>query len=114
MRKIIEARLFSKALDALLKRKQLIKNDYDDLKKELVINPERGDLIPGTGGVRKIRMKSASKGKRGGFRACYYYLVQDEEIYLLLLYAKNEQENLTMDEKKDLKLFIHELRGAKK
>jgi len=111
-RKIIEVKSFSKSVDSLLKRKQLLKDDYDAFKKELTNNPEKGDVIVGTGGVRKIRIKSASKGKSGGFRICYYYLTQDEEIYLLLLYAKNEKENLTMDEKKDLKFFVNELRGT--
>lgn len=113
MRKVIEVRLFSRSLEALLKKKQLIKEDYDSFKRELTANPGKGDVIAGTGGVRKIRMKSASKGKRGGFRVCYYYLVHDEEIYLLLLYAKNEKEDLTMDEKRDLKLLVGELKGVK-
>lgn len=112
-RKIIEAKLFSRSLDALLKRKQIIFQDYDLFKKELIMNPEKGAIVAGTGGTRKIRMKSASKGKRGGIRICYYYLVQDEEIYLLVLYAKNEKEDLSMDEKKDLKLLVNELKGIK-
>jgi len=68
-------------------------------------------MIPGTGGVRKTRLKSASKGKRGGFRVCYYFHdVGSGELYLIALYAKNEQENLTSDEKKELKAFANTIK----
>lgn len=112
IRSIIETKNFSKALDSFLKKRQLLQSDYKEFKKELSANPERGDLIIGTGGVRKIRLKSSSKGKSGGFRVCYYYLHQDEEIYLMLIYGKNEQENLTTEEKKSLKAFVNVIKGT--
>lgn len=105
-RLIIETRPFSKSLDGFLKKRQLLHGDYAEFKKELSLNPEMGDLVIGTSGVRKVRLKSASKGKSGGFRVCYYYLHHDEEIYLLMMYGKSEQENLTMEEKKNLKVFV--------
>ena len=109
-RVIIETKNFSKSVEGFLKKRQLLHSDYTDFRKELSLNPEIGELIVGTGGVRKIRLKSASRGKSGGFRVCYYYLHQDEEIYLLLIYGKNEQENLTMDEKKNLKALINSIK----
>jgi len=109
-RVIIETRKFSKSVDGFLKKRQLLYNDYTDFRKELSLNPEIGELIVGTGGVRKIRLKSASRGKSAGFRVCYYYLHQEEEIYLLLIYGKNEQENLMMDEKKNLKTLINSIK----
>lgn len=62
-----------------------------------------GSIIPGTGGVRKTRLKSASKGKRGGFRVCYFDHTEKEELFLMVIYPKNEQENLSAEEKKQLK-----------
>lgn len=114
IRKIIETKKFSKSLDDLLKKRSLLKRDFDVLKKELAINPEAGVPIVGTGGVRKIRLKSASGGKSGGFRICYYYFVQDEAIYLLLIYGKNEQESLTMVEKNALRILVSFLKGEDK
>ncbi len=77
--------------------------DYDEFTEELAKNPEIGDVIPGTSGVRKVRLKSASKGKRGGFRVCYFYLQAKERIYLFYIFGKNEQENITEEEKKVLR-----------
>ncbi len=87
--------------------------DYENLKKELSDSPECGDVITGTGGVRKIRLKSASRGKSGGFRVCYYYLTQDREIFLIDIYAKNEKENLTIEDKKSFREIIDMIKGLK-
>jgi len=65
------------------KERQLLQQDLKDLKNELAKNPELGDLIVGTGGVRKVRLKSATGGKRGGFRLCYYLLTNRGWLYLL-------------------------------
>jgi hypothetical protein len=67
----------------------------------LAENPEMGDVIQGTGGVRKTRLKSASKGKRGGFRVCYYFHhVKTGTLYLMTIYPKNEKDDISSDEKK--------------
>ena len=100
---IIEAKNFTKNIDDLLANKRLLLEDFDALKRSLVQNPEEGDLITGTGGIRKTRLKSSSKGKSGGFRVCYFDDKDAEELFLILIYPKNEQENLTSDEKKALK-----------
>ena len=81
----------------------LLQEDYDLLKRELAENPEKGDLLTGTGGVRKVRLKSSSKGKSGGFRVCHFYYVLGEAVYLLFVFQKNEQENLSTSQKKALK-----------
>jgi len=63
-------------------------------------NPEAGDIIPGTGGVRKLRWGRAGSGKRGGARVIYFYGQVDRPVYLLLAYAKAKAEDMTADEKR--------------
>lgn len=65
-------------------------------------NPESGDLIPGTGGVRKLRWGRAGTGKRGGARVIYFYHHVDAPIYMLLAYAKAASTDLTPDQKRQV------------
>ncbi len=109
-RKINRTKYFSRALNSLLKKRQILEEDFDDFQEELARNPEMGDIIPGTNGVRKVRLKSASRGKSGGSRVCYYDVTSRNEIYLLLIYAKNQQEDITAEDKKDFKELVNELR----
>ncbi len=112
-RKIIQTREFSKEIDTFIKKRSLLIEDFKDFEKQLAENPKIGDLIMGTGGVRKVRLKSASGGKSGGFRICYYFVVHIDYIYLLWIYPKNEQENLTAEEKSTLKSIVTVLKGKK-
>jgi hypothetical protein len=110
-RKIIEPRVFARKLDDLIADRRILKEDLEVLKKELIKDPESGDIIPGTGGVRKIRLKSATKGKRGGFRVCYFDDSRREELFLLKIYGKNEKEDLSAAEKKSLREFTEMVKG---
>ena len=67
-----------------------------------------GNLMPGTGGFRKVRRENArrGKGKRGGLKVIYYYLMADHQIWFFTLYTKNEVADLTAEEKKVLKRAI--------
>jgi hypothetical protein len=76
-----------------------------ELKQELARNPEKGDLLRGTGGFRKVRMRLPGRGKSGGARVIYYYLSADGVVYLVSIYAKNVQESLTAKQTKKLKEF---------
>ena len=67
---------------------------YRKLQNQLVRAPESGDLVPRSGGLRKIRWQAAGRGKRGGLRVIYYLQSRDR-IYLLFAYPKNAQDNLT-------------------
>jgi len=67
------------------------------LKGDLLKNPEVGDIIKETSGLRKIRIPIDGKGKRGGARVIYYYLIKNETIYLLFLYKKNTQEDISQE-----------------
>ena len=111
---IIETRDFIKILNLLLKRRKLLDEDYIDFKKKLVGCPDSGDTISGTGGIRKIRLKSPSGGKSGGFRICYYYILNRDKIYLLYIYPKNEQEDLSIEDKKILKQAVTILKEVNK
>ena len=74
-------------------------------------NPEAGDVIPETGGVRKIRWVKAGTGKRGGARVIYFYHDTDRPLYLLMVYAKARKENLTPDEKRTVRKLAALLKG---
>lgn len=107
-RKVLETSGFSRKIKDLVKSYRLKLEDFNTFKSVLAENPEMGAVITGTGGVRKTRLKSASKGKSGGFRVCYYFHdMGTGEIYLLDLYAKNEQEDLAPNEKNELKAFAN-------
>ncbi|QOL24924.1 type II toxin-antitoxin system RelE/ParE family toxin [Thalassotalea sp. LPB0316] len=81
-------------------------DEYRAFQQELLINPLQGDVIQGTGGLRKIRVAAKGKGKRGGARIIYYYFVQYRRFYLLTVYAKNEMADLTASQKAQLKDFM--------
>jgi len=85
----VETRLFTK-----LVQEYLSDDEYAALQQSLVVNPEAGDVIPGSGGVRKVRWAIAGKGKSGGVRVIYYFKRQDDEIWLLTIYSKNEVESI--------------------
>jgi len=89
--------------------RKLIPDDaYRELQQELIFNPAAGDLIKGSGGLRKIRWQSASGGKRGGIRVIYYWYVADHEIFLLLAYGKKEKTDLSAKEIKILRTLVEE------
>jgi hypothetical protein len=81
---------------------------YRALQQELARKPEAGDLIPGTGGFRKVRWSDTrrGKGRRGGLRVIYYHFAAEHQIWLMTLYSKNEAADLTASEKRMLKAAI--------
>lgn len=85
----IETKLFTRLVDSYLSEEE-----FAGLQAFLMISPEAGDLIPGSGGVRKLRWRVAGRGKRGGIRVIYYLRSRQGEIWLLTLYAKNVAENI--------------------
>ena len=82
----------------------------DSAREELVAylgaNPEAGEIIPETGGVRKIRWALAGRGKRGGARVIYYYHDERLPVFLLAAYGKYEKANLTMADRNAMKRLI--------
>ncbi|TWH76888.1 hypothetical protein LX59_00933 [Azomonas agilis] len=86
----------------------LTDDKYRQLQKMLLKNPEAGDLMPRTGGFRKLRWADGrrGKGKRGGLRVIYYWLLGDGQFWMFAIYDKNELENLTSEQEKQLKQAI--------
>lgn len=86
------------------RRRDLLSDDEFKAFQELLIEaPETGAIITGTGGFRKIRWSRPGMGKRGGVRVIYYYVTSEGRIYLALVYPKNEQDELSQEQKKALK-----------
>lgn len=85
----IEAIAFTKSI-----YKYLSEDEYLGLQAYLLEYPEAGKVVPGSGGVRKVRWAISGKGKSSGVRVIYYFKRQQDEIWLLTIYSKNEVENI--------------------
>lgn len=81
---------------------------YQTVQQALLAKPEAGALIPGTGGLRKLRWPDfrRGKGRRGGLRIVYLYLPRDSEIWLFTLYGKDEADDLTPEQRRTFKRAI--------
>lgn len=88
-----ESAAFTKAVQQILREE-----DYFELQDQLMITPDAGDLIPGSKGLRKIRVASGGKGKRSGSRVIYYWYVDPEKIQFCRIYEKSSQANLSKTE----------------
>lgn len=104
---IVETTPYIKAVDAIWDKDMQI-----EFKNFIGINYMQGDVIPGTGGLRKIRWQSNGHGKRGGARIIYYFYNANQPIYLLFAYPKNVQVNLTEHEKKLFSNAVSQLKEA--
>jgi hypothetical protein len=88
---------------ASIARKILSDAEREELTDFLAWNPTVGDIIAGTGGIRKLRWALKGRGKSGGARVIYYYHDDRIPLYLLDVYAKNEQANLSLAERNEFK-----------
>jgi mRNA-degrading endonuclease RelE of RelBE toxin-antitoxin system len=99
--KIIETSIFTKKVISLLSDEE-----YRNLQNELILNPEKGKIMRGSGGLRKMRWGISGRGKSGGVRIIYYWVKNKETILMLIVYPKNEQDNLTPSQMKILKSIV--------
>lgn len=102
---VVPAASFKRCLKRLKKRFPNVNQDVIDIVRDLVDTPTLGVVIPGGGGTRKVRVRNrnAGKGKQGGYRLIYYVADQPvPRLYLLLLYAKADQVDVTQQELKQL------------
>lgn len=86
--------------------KLLTETERQDVLNYLAAHPKDGNLIEGTGGIRKLRWGRGGRGKSGGVRVIYYYHSDVMPLYLLALFAKNEQDNLSKAERNDLAKLV--------
>ena len=101
----IETPTFTRQIQAIATDDEL-----KELQRTLIAQPDKGDLIQGTGGLRKIRIALGNQGKSGGARVIYF-LATAEKIYLILAYPKSVKDNLTPAEKAALKTLTHQLKA---
>ncbi|HYM20763.1 MAG TPA: hypothetical protein VEW28_07160 [Candidatus Kapabacteria bacterium] len=99
----VETRLFTKYITDFLSDE-----DYRKLQTELLVDPEKGAVIPGGKGIRKLRWAASSKGKRGGLRIIYYFQVRRDEILMLYAYRKSDVKDLTKIQLRQLVTLIEE------
>lgn len=99
----IETSLFSK-----FRVEHIDDETFRKIQNELLENPEKGDLVQGLHGVRKVRLPDnrRNKGKRGGIRAMYLYLAMKSHIYFLFAYGKDVQEDLNSEQRKAVNMLL--------
>ena len=88
----------------------LLEDDLKKLEEILLENPQLGDVIEGTGGARKMRIQIENRGKSGGGRVIYVDVFEKEKLYFLLAYPKNVQDNLTPDQKKQVRKLVEAIK----
>lgn len=84
-------------------------DELRDLQNHLLENPSAGDVIRGSGGLRKLRWSASGRGKRGGARVIYYHYASVQHIYLIYGYTKSEQDDLTQDQVKLLAQLMKDI-----
>jgi mRNA-degrading endonuclease RelE of RelBE toxin-antitoxin system len=106
---IVETSAFARRAEKLL-----TEEEHGELLFYLAVHPDSGDEIPGTGGVRKIRFSAKGRGKSGGVRVVYYFFDEENPLYAILIYGKNEQADLTPEQKKEVTGLAATIKAAAK
>ena len=101
--RFVETPIFTREVTELLSD-----DEYRGVQLALLFRPEQGPVIPKGGGLRKIRWKRSGAGKRGGLRLIYYWDKDDDAIYMLFVYPKSDQEDLTPSQLRVLRKLVKE------
>jgi mRNA-degrading endonuclease RelE of RelBE toxin-antitoxin system len=103
---VIETSIFARRADALLTREEKM-----ELIGLLAADPLAGDVIPGTGGVRKLRFAASGRGKSGAYRVIYYVLDEDQPILALLIYGKGERVEMSPEQRRAVSRLAAEMKA---
>jgi hypothetical protein len=103
---VVETSAFARRAEKLL-----TPEEHEELLFFLALHPESGEEIPGTGGVRKVRFGIKGRGKSGGVRVIYYFYDRENPVFAIFLYGKNEQVDLTPDQKKEVTAFAASIKA---
>ena len=93
-------------------KSRMTKEEVDSAVRMIAMDPTCGDLLRGTGGIRKVRFAVAGKGKSGGVRIIYYFHNEDIPVFMLAVFAKKEKADLKPSERKMLAVLAKKLRDA--
>src|SRR6266498_4772424 len=97
----VETSIFTRLVTSLL-----TDDEYSQLQLTLFTHPDTGAIIPHGGGLRKIRWSMSRRGKRGGVRVIYYWVVAEDQILMLFMYPKNVTDDLTQKQLKMLREIV--------
>jgi hypothetical protein len=103
---VVETAAFARRAEKLL-----TSGEYEEMMLFLALHPESGDEIQGTSGVRKVRFRAKGRGKSGGVRAIYYFYDRENPVFAIFLYAKNEQIEMTPEQKRYVTAFADSIRA---
>jgi hypothetical protein len=92
-------------------RDVLTVDEWEKVEQILLDNPDAGDLVAGTGGVRKLRVAFEGRGKRGSARTIYLHVEERNKVYFIVAYAKNVQENISAADKKAIRAYVEAIRA---
>lgn len=104
MLRIVETPAFTRRIATLLDDQE-----YSRLQLILAVHPTAGDLVPRSGGLRKLRWRLPGHGKRGGLRVIYYWISGEDVVYMLYAYAKVGQEDVSPEQLRALRRLLREL-----
>ncbi len=111
-RRFVESRGFSEDRKRLERARELSHDDMVALEQSILADPEAGDLVPTTGGLRKIRVaqREVRRGKRGGVRVYYLDLPRRGVTHLVAIFGKREKDDLSADERKAVAVLVKQLK----
>ena len=111
-RRFVESRGFSADRERLERKGELAQDDLLALEQDILADPSVGDVVPGTGGLRKVRLgqRSVGRGKRGGVRVYYCDLPMRGTTHLLAIFGKREKSDLSQEERKSISALVRKLK----
>ena len=87
-------------------QKLLTDDEYRELQIALMRDPGKGQIMVGSGGLRKVRWRASGRGKSSGVRTIYYWAVDNDQLLMLLIYSKSERDDLSLDQIKALRAIV--------